>query len=1440
MRNLKRALSLTLASVMLLGMMVVGSSAAGYPDVSEEENIEAIEVLQSVGVMEGDNNGNFNPDDYVTREQMAVIMSKLLNLDYNYYQGTNPFSDVPAWAAPYVAACAANGITSGIGGGMYGAGQNVNAVQAALMMLKALGYFQYQADFGEDYVLATVKQATEVGLFAMIDSKAEQALTRNEVAQMALNALKSEMVTFTGDPGVEYTGTNGESWIGGYKSEYTARTSTQAKYQAIERRTSDVAGGNNLNRGQYYIQLGEELYDGDLRLSDNELDVFGRPSRIWSYKGAEIGTYAKKELLVSSYTAGVKGSEVYNKLSQATIRDYDINAYVDGAWNVGSADGQIEKNDLVRSNNSSLADTARGVLTELYRDDDNKDFYIVSINTWLAQATVDYNESSETITLVVYDAGNGGSITKRVDVEDAPYIAGMKKDDWCLVQWADDTDPHTAKTVVDAFQVEIREDQEVTGFNRGQSEDSSIDTGRHDRVTKITVDGTNYDNNTNAWYKHNTLNDFDANELVNKTYTVYMDQFGYFIGVELYSGDNQYVFITGYDRTQSNITVSTSKAAAIFTDGTMQAIDVNVKDTDKNISDWLSDHTGDPLAQGYDLWSSHIANNGEHQENMWYKYTENKGVYTLTPVDGYTRDINDDPADRTVNCSNIYLTHNITNDYGTGRSYGEDESIYIVVDEDAVDPGKGITEVTGLYTGVQNVNLVVPHNKWIHAVWEDNYIVAAIVFGDAEGIVDNYAFIRSGVNREWKETDANGDVTHFWEFDAVMDGVKTTKTVKTRFANTTRQLKPGTVQELVLDSDGYVTKIKDLENTPNTPAATHVSGNEIYDNVDFNSTAVTSLKDYDAYHIMTRFADRNYSSLYDHVSNTDTLTGLNPGTTNINLAFQNNTLRYTTRNNDIGLPVTKDAKAVVWQSINGKSTWTDYSSVAAAYAMLNDADGDSTTNVNGAKQFDGEVIAALNSNGVAEWVVFIDYTPTQGKNPSYPGGSVTGNYVTDIEINGAFLNIERTNVVAPATSVSMVQSQAEIINWLASNGYTVLNAATVGTEVPAAGAHVGATITALDANGRYVTLIPRYTDLYTIKVDGAVKDTVAYNGTSTKVTSMSGKGQGCLVGTTYTPYARFSTPTSVTAPVVIETGYVTVDIAGVATVTQTGFNGNSAFTADEGTGWPTSPANYAKVGSTVNVKLTWTADPAAVKGAVVTISGAATGVYKLTADQLKAAETTGIQIPAIVGDNNIAASGITVTVTDGAAGTLPTKEPESLNPGKLGTSAEEFAMAVATDAAAGSGVNTEKMKWAKKVITNLKALGDNAYTMDSTLMNAMNHCGNASLAGAAEGDIAFMFSLDTTGNNYYVLAIYDSNGAFVAAEQAGAFAYNAGTTTKGLIYIRPTALNSSMDAIATGVTSLSGTYTYVIYNAGTSNPSVAGNSWTATGTVVKTDTFTVR
>ena len=113
MRNLKRALSLGLTATMISGLMVMGSSAASYADVTSEQNQEAIEVLKEVGIMTGDEKGNFNPEAKVTRNEMAVVMSNLMAYNVKTYANTSPFTDVPDWAEPYVAACYTNGITSG-------------------------------------------------------------------------------------------------------------------------------------------------------------------------------------------------------------------------------------------------------------------------------------------------------------------------------------------------------------------------------------------------------------------------------------------------------------------------------------------------------------------------------------------------------------------------------------------------------------------------------------------------------------------------------------------------------------------------------------------------------------------------------------------------------------------------------------------------------------------------------------------------------------------------------------------------------------------------------------------------------------------------------------------------------------------------------------------------------------------------------------------------------------------------------------------------------------------------------------------------------------------------------------------------------------------------------------------------------------------------------
>ena len=69
----------------------------------------------------------------------------------------------------------------------------MTTAQAALMLMKALGCFQYASDFGGDWQLATLKQGNNIDLFIGVDSRAEDALTRNDVAQLVLNALQSAL-----------------------------------------------------------------------------------------------------------------------------------------------------------------------------------------------------------------------------------------------------------------------------------------------------------------------------------------------------------------------------------------------------------------------------------------------------------------------------------------------------------------------------------------------------------------------------------------------------------------------------------------------------------------------------------------------------------------------------------------------------------------------------------------------------------------------------------------------------------------------------------------------------------------------------------------------------------------------------------------------------------------------------------------------------------------------------------------------------------------------------------------------------------------------------------------------------------------------------------------------------------------------------------------------
>ena len=66
---------------------------------------------------------------------------------------------------------------------------------------------------------------------------------------------------------------------------------------------------NNTDARRYVVELGEQLYQGDLRLREGTNDDFGRPARTWLYENSEIGTYASDPDV--TYSAKVEAGDVY-------------------------------------------------------------------------------------------------------------------------------------------------------------------------------------------------------------------------------------------------------------------------------------------------------------------------------------------------------------------------------------------------------------------------------------------------------------------------------------------------------------------------------------------------------------------------------------------------------------------------------------------------------------------------------------------------------------------------------------------------------------------------------------------------------------------------------------------------------------------------------------------------------------------------------------------------------------------------------------------------------------------------------------------------------------------------------------------------------------------------------------------------------------------------
>ena len=561
MRNLKRALSLLLSSTMVLGMLVMGSSAASYADVTSKQHEEAIEVLKTVGIMTGDEKGNFNPESKVTRNEMAVVMSNLMAYNVKTYANTSPFTDVPEWAEPYVAACYTNGITSGYDKLTYGGSDNVTTAQAALMVMKALGYFQFQSDFGADWQLSTVAQGNKIDLFEDVDSPVKEAITRNELAQLVLNALESGTVEADDDTiKVNADGVTVEA--GKVKYNYITSTKDYAKAIKEVRSTSDTS-----DAGSYVVELGEKLYDGDLT-KDRTGDDFGRPSNKWEYQAKEVGTYADKA--DHTFTAKVTGKALYNAIGKTAAENYDMNVYFNGEPVDKYGKGDLYKNkadddsDFVTyALKDDNARTANGVITEVFVDGTDEVVTVAIMEQYAAEVLKVY-EDEGTITL------SDLSREDKADAKDEFETTEFAEDDVVIYTYANDKIQSVyaaEKLEGDVTSVRVNTNTNDDGKNQVQ--------GDGDRFT---VGGTTYKYN-----KTMVSADKLSTDNVNNSVVAYLDAQGYvaYIDESAITYDYAYVLSMGNDQDKYDDVAgnkgTTYYARLVLTDGTVVKVETDNK-----------------------------------------------------------------------------------------------------------------------------------------------------------------------------------------------------------------------------------------------------------------------------------------------------------------------------------------------------------------------------------------------------------------------------------------------------------------------------------------------------------------------------------------------------------------------------------------------------------------------------------------------------------------------------------------------------------------------------------------------------------------------------------------------------------------------------------------------------------------------------------------------
>ena len=753
MRNLKRALSLALAAAMLISLMVVGASAASYGDTDKVNQTEAVDVLTGLGVVGGDQNGNFNPTATLTRAEFCVMIANALNgstFDPTLFDGTEtPFTDVANhWGASYIAYCYSAGIIAGTSATTFSPDSTLTAAQAAAILLMALGYNQAN-EFAANgqFSLNVTSWAQKAGLYDNLSVAANAGISRENTAKMIFNALTyATPVEYNQAFGMYNTVGNGIGGVVTGDDDYSKTLAyknfklyhTNKEGIAVSYGPADGVTGNAYKIA--YTPAGGSTYDIAV-----DANLIGREGYVW---------YTVNDKNEATAVSGV----IYTDTVLATVS----NGKGISAWTTKGGDNFVAELDNASGDiyvvNGATADSATDAGISTLSGQTGVVFTFVDTNS-NGKADLVY-VSDRTVTTLLGDAATkteggetivnvpgitGLAFSNKVETKDVTGYEGLKKDD--VVLWY--KDGQTNKFIIEKADT-------VTGTL------TAIKSGDY------TIAGTAY--KASGLAATDPFSGVITTANLNKQVQVWLDASGYVVKAdEVEAASLPYALITEYDAP----TIAGQQTKLLTADG--QFIVGNAEYIVSGTA-YKMIETGTP-----DTDEKVVA------ANTLVTYELVDGVYKLYPVSAATA-----TQEGTITVTTI---KNNTASLGTGV-VGNADTKFILVD--------GQNNVS-VYTGVASVPTVTGGTK---VAVGTNTTTASLVF--VVGVTTTTASA-SDIIYVFSTTPTvskDGDTT-LYTYDVVKDGVITTETFSSNVGTVIDAA--GAYKVSSRDASGYGSAVADAD-----------------------------------------------------------------------------------------------------------------------------------------------------------------------------------------------------------------------------------------------------------------------------------------------------------------------------------------------------------------------------------------------------------------------------------------------------------------------------------------------------------------------------------------------------------------------------------------------------------------------------------------------------